>query len=138
MPEQGRYASLPRPESTAKLVEYLSSSNAVTHVEQESEQIIHVKRRKRPPLRVYLTNIYILGVADIHDIFVQGGDLNAIVTMSAWNGFTLEAKNFCNERGVGLFSFKWFLGALHYDGEKFLNYIHPEELERRRRSSSGR
>lgn len=129
MPEQGRYEKLPRPESIRALVTYLQSSSAVRAVERESTQLIVVNRVNRPLLRTYMTNTYIVGLADVYEIFSEVDDLDAIVTMSAWNGYTAEAKAFCKEQRVGLFRFKEFLGAVHYVGHRYLDYIPPEERE---------
>ncbi len=133
MPEQGRYEKVPRPESIKKLVEYLQSSNAVESVVRESNQLLVVERVKHPPLRVFMTNVYIVGLADVHEILAQAGEVGAIVTMSEWNGYTAEAKAFCKEQRIGLFKFKEFLGAVYYDGDRYLNYIPPDEREHRRR-----
>lgn len=133
MPEQGRYEKLPRPESIAKLIEYLSASRAVADVTRESEQVISVKRAKHVPLRVFVTNIYIVGLADVYEILAQAGDVDAIVTMSSWNGYTSEAKLSCKEQGIGLFKFNEFLGAVHHDGNQYLDYVPPDERKRKRR-----
>ena len=136
MPEQGRYEKIPRPESIEALMEYLQSNNAVRTVRRESNQLIIVKRNTLPSLRTFMTNIYIVSLADVHEIFAKAGKVDAIVTMSAWNGYTPEAKAFCKERRVGLFEFKEFLGAVHYVGDRYLSYIPPEKRENRGRRNS--
>ena len=42
--------------------------------------------------------------------------------MSAWNSYTQEADLYCKSQGKGLFCFREFMGALNYDGKKFINY----------------
>ena len=127
MPEQGRYEKVPRPESIEQLARYLRSSNAVEAVALESGQLIVVSRVKYSPLRAFMTNVYIVSLADVHEILTQASEIDAIVTMSAWNGYTAEAKAFCKEQRIGLFKFKEFLGAVHYDGDRFVNYVPPDE-----------
>ncbi len=127
MPETGRYEKVPRPESIDKFIEFLSSNPKVKSIEKESGQVIRVRRSKKADLRVFMTNIYTVSLADIYDILSQCSNIQAIVTMSAWNGYTNEAKDHCKMNQVGLFTFKEFLGAVHYDGEEYLNYIPPED-----------
>lgn len=137
MPELGHYAKTPRPESIEALVRYLEASAAVRAVLRENSALIVVERGTRPALRTFMTNIYIVGLADVHEIFADAGEVNAIVTMSAWNGYTVEAKAFCREKGVGLFRFKEFLGAVYSVGDRFLDYIPPEEREQSKHRNRG-
>ena len=127
MPSSGKYEKVPNPKSIQAFIKYLKANDAVTEVEQESELIIQIKRVKYSPLKIFMTNIYIVSFADVQDILAQADQLNAIVTMSLWNGYTLEAKEFCKKQGIGLFIFKEFLGAVYYDGNRYLNYIPPDE-----------
>ena len=138
MPEQGYYEKVPRPESIDALVKYLESTKIVQGVQREGGQSILVRRIERPALRTFMTNIYIVGLADVHEIFTEINNLDAIVTMSAWNSYTAEAKVLCRERNVGLFTFKEFLGAVYYVGSRYLDYIPPDEREHRRRRNHGR
>ena len=135
MPEQGRYEKTPRPESIAALVKYLHASEVVQTVRSESSQLIVVERSFRPPLRTFMTSIYIVGLAEVHEIFAGVGEVDAIVAMSVWNSYTSEAKAFCKSKRVGLFTFKEFLGAVYYGGDRFLDYVPPEERERSRKGN---
>ena len=129
MPEQGRYEKVPRPESIKMFVQLLRSSSAVQAVERESNQLLLVSRVRHAPLRVFMTNIYIVGLADVFEILNQAHPLDAIVTMSAWNGYADKAKAHCKEQNIGLFKFKEFLGAVHCAGDQYLDYIPPDERQ---------
>jgi len=131
MPSYGKYEKVPNPKSIQAFIKYLKTNNVVTEVEQESEQVIQIKRKKHCPLMVFMTNIYIVSLADVQEILTQKDRFDAIVTMSLWNSYTSEAKEFCKERRIGLFMFKEFLGAVHYDGNRYLNYIHPDERKKK-------
>ena len=121
------------PGSIERFVGYLQSSNAVKDVVRESDQLLVVERVRHRSLRVFMTDVYIVSLADVLDISDQAGEVDAIVTMSEWNGYTAEAKSFCKKEGIGLFKFKEFLGAVYYDGARYLDYIPPDERERGRR-----
>lgn len=134
MLEEGRYEKLPRPESIQALQRYLSSNPVVAKTELSKPQLLIVRRTDKPDLTIFLTNVYIVGEADVYEIFAIHRELNAIVTMSAWNGYTNKAKELCRARGVGLFEFKELLGAVYHTGEKFLDYEAPDERERKARN----
>jgi hypothetical protein len=117
MPESGKYEKLPRPESTAKLREYLSGNSIVESVQSLDQQVILVQRKGKHELKIYLTNVYIIGIAEVSEIMALVPD----------NSYTQEAKEYCKKEKIGLFRFVEFLGAVYYDGDRFLNYIHPDD-----------
>ena len=130
MPEYGTYEKVPRPESIDALVGYLRKNDVVASVELVPPQILQVRRVRKSNLRVFMTNSYITGEADVYEILGHNRGVNVIVSMSAWNSYTSSAKELCEERGVGLFTFKEFLGAVYYDGHRFLDYQPPDRDER--------
>ncbi len=130
MPDQNpMFKKVPRPESIDALIRYLESSKVVTNVEKVDEQLIRVDRNNGPTITAFLTNIYIIGEADAFEILSKHGGIDCIVTMSAWNGYTASAKTNCSQEGVGLFTFKEFLGAVYRTGQKFLAYGTIESLK---------
>ncbi len=121
---------VPRPESIKALIQYLSSNPLVLEVEHTSEQKLLVRRKGKSDLRVFMTNIYIVGISDVHDILSVAPGADAIVTMSAWNGYTQDAKDSCKRQKIGLFLFTEFLGAIYYEGAKFINYTTPDKSKK--------
>lgn len=126
MPDLGYYEKIPRPEARQKLLDYLKGAKVINGVEEVSYQVITVIRGGKSTVRTFLTNVYIVSLADVYEIMSEHPDLNAIVTMSAWNGYSTEAKEECKRRNVGLFTFKEFLGAVYYQGPRFINYTPPK------------
>ena len=112
MPELGKYEKLPRPDSIKAFIKYLISNPVVREILHEDTQVINILRNEKTSLRVFMTNIYIVGLADIYDILSDFGHVDAIVTMSAWNGYTNEAKSKCKRKNIGLFKFKEFMSCL--------------------------
>lgn len=126
MPDTGYYEERPRPESVRTFLQYLSSNKKVVHsITKISDQVYAIKRIKKSDVIVYLTNLYIVGIADLHSFRSAHPNISAIVTMSAWNGYSAEAKDTGAQLGIGVFTFKEFLGAIFYDGQKFLDYVPP-------------
>ena len=130
MPEHGKYEKFPRPESIETFIQYLSSNPVVINIEHKETQLIEIIRNGKSNLKVFMTNIYIVGLADVYEILSEVGHVEAIVTMSAWNSYTQEAKEECRRKNIGLFKFKEFMGAVYYDGQQFLDYIHPDDREK--------
>ncbi len=126
MPESWKYEKIPRPESIAFFQEKLQLHRGVRSVKQIESQIFLITKSNRKKITVFLTNIYIVWKADLYEILSAHAQINCIVTISAWNGYTNEAKEDSIRNNTGLFTFAEFLGALNYDEEKFINYSPPE------------
>lgn len=133
MPELGKYEKVPRPESIQALIKYLQSNPTIITVEHEGAQTLQVVRSRLPNVKVFMTNIYVVGEAEAYEILSANPDVSAIVTMSAWNGYSNAAKTMCKTRNVGLFKFGELLGAIYYEGQQFLDYLPPEQREENRR-----
>jgi hypothetical protein len=134
MPDSGYFKKRPQKDSIETLIKYLKANQLIEEATLESPQVLTVKRKNKRNLRVHLTNTYIVGDADAHEILSEDPDVEAIVTMSQWNGYTDSAKASCKDRGVGLFKFGEFLGAVYYDGDEFLDYSPPSAEEREERN----
>lgn len=133
MPELGKYEKVPRPDSIQALIKFLQSNPTVITVVPEGAQTLQVVRSRLPNVKVFMTNIYVVGEAEAYEILSANPDVSAIVTMSAWNGYSNAAKAMCKVRNVGLFKFKELLGAIYHEGQQFLDYLPPEQREENRR-----
>ena len=104
---------MPRPESIAFFRTTVLTHDNVLSVERLGPQEFRVIRDIPPTeLTVLLINIYTVGLADVVQAMSEIERLNCIVTVSAWNGYTEEAKHYAGKHKVGLFIFKELMGAL--------------------------
>jgi len=126
MPEIGRYKKIPRPESIDYFIKLTRNHNAVSNVEKIADYVFRIKRNNKPSINVFLTNIYIVGEADVHEIISSNSQISCIVTVSNWNSYTEDAKRLCKDLGIGLFVVSEYYGALHYAGRKFIDYKPPK------------
>lgn len=133
MSEIGYYAKRPRPEHRKFLLDCLGSRPTVSSVEVIDDFKMEVYRTTQSTIRVYLTNMYQLGLADVVEILGEAPETTCIVSTMDYNHYSDDAKEYANERGVGLFRTRDFLGAVYYDGESFLEYMSPREREERAR-----
>jgi len=128
MPEGNpRYIDLPRPESITFFERSTQTHKEVSSLNKIEEQKYNVSRFAKSELNLYLTNLYIVGVADVHRIIQEFPDVNCIVTISCWNSYSSEARAFCETNGIGLFKYNEYYGALYYDNSKFYCYEPPEK-----------
>jgi len=92
----------------------------------EDGQIFRLERvAPLAPITCYLTNLYVVGLADVIRVSALDDSINCIVTMSAWNGYTSQAKEWARRREIGLFTFGEFMGALHWT--RFWMYAKKDE-----------
>jgi hypothetical protein len=106
---------VPSKDSVQFFEKVISGHNAVESLESRATNVYVVHRKKRPPVIVFLTDVYTVGIADVIDAQQRVLDLNAVVTISNWNGYTRAAKEYGMENEVGVFMLGEFMGALHKD-----------------------
>lgn len=104
----------------------LGSSPVVSGIQTLSRFRYVVQRPGKSELVLYLTNKYILSVADVIEILNEAPETNCIVSTMNYNQYSPEAKAHCMDLGIGLFRVIELLGAVYYDGERFLEYVPPE------------
>lgn len=129
MPESGYYAKRPRPEHRAWLTKYLNGRPNVVGVDLVDDFRLTVRRSDQSEIRVFLTNAYELGEADVLEILAAAPETTCIVSTMEYNHYSSQAKARARSEQVGLFRAKEFLGAVYHDGEKFLDYLSPEQRE---------
>lgn len=125
-----KFEKIPRPDSIQTFCTYVLGNSHVHTIQQIADVIFKVEKTNGNSIIVFLTNIYTVSIADIMEILSNASTINAIVTVSAWNGYTSEAKEYSELQKVGLFTFKEFMGAINYDGTRFIKY-RVKEKDRR-------
>ncbi|HRC16699.1 MAG TPA: hypothetical protein PLV11_00335 [Phycicoccus elongatus] len=111
------------------LLQRLNGAPVVSAVQALSRFHYVVQRPGKTELVLYLTNKYILSVADVIEILEEAPETNCIASTMAYNQYSPEAKAHCMELGVGLFRVVELLGAVYYDGDRFLAYVLPERSQ---------
>lgn len=91
----------------------IAEHDEVASVTDRGENVYVLNRKKHPPVVVFLTDVYTVGMADLVDAKARISDLNCIVTISNWNGYTREAKEYGVQNQVGIFLFSELMGALN-------------------------
>jgi hypothetical protein len=103
----------------------LDEHTKVKSHESPARQVYVIERHGKAPVKLYLTNSYVVGLAEYFEVLARHPDLDAIVTISPYNSVATAAKNQGLADGVGVFQFKEFYGALNYEGSDFVCYKPP-------------
>lgn len=106
-------SSTPSYENKEFFIRALNGHSKVSSIRELSGQLYIVTRTDNSAITIYLTNKYIVGIADYLDFINENSDINCIVTISTWNSYTDDAKNRSLDNKIGLFNLSEFLGALH-------------------------
>jgi hypothetical protein len=95
----------------------------VAAVNREERRVYVIERHSQAPVKVFLTNSYVIGLAEYYDVRGRVPDLDAIVTISPYNSVSKDAWEAGQSDGVGVFQFREFYGALNYEGDRFVKYV---------------
>ncbi len=128
-----KYDKYPLPSTVEFFKSATRNHSRVTSVEEISEYFYEVERIGLPNLKIALSNIYVLGEADVHELLGEYDGVDCIVVGGNWNTYTGIAKQLAKDCDVGLFQFREFFGAINNEGNKFLDYVTPEPRERKKK-----
>ncbi|MCQ6267138.1 hypothetical protein M1K46_15885 [Fictibacillus sp. WQ 8-8] len=137
MPEEGRYKKIPRPESIQYFLDAIGGHNKVRKIEQVEEQLFKITKTNGRKVLVHLTNIYAVSEAEVIEIMSSHSHIDAIVTISNWNSYSVSGKEVAKANKIGLFLMDEFMGALNFEGNLFINYLtayQREQLKKAKRS----
>ncbi len=137
MPEGGRYQKIPRPESIQYFLDAIGGHNKVRKIEQVEEQLFKITKTNGRKVLVHLTNIYVVSEAEVIEIMSSHNHIDAIVTISTWNSYSVNGKEVAKANKIGLFLMDEFMGALNFEGNLFINYLtayQREQLKKEKRS----
>lgn len=121
------YSRYPRPESIAFFEKAMKQHDKVTYLRKISEYYYEVIRKNMPSVKVLVTNFYTVGLANVQEILSDYNDIDCIVTISNWNGYTQEAQDWGTSHHVGVFKMGEFMGALNVS-EPY-RYLRPKDRE---------
>jgi hypothetical protein len=101
----------------------LPTHSRVVSVENICEQELLIRRTgKLSPIRFVVATIYTLGQVDVRKILQYHPDTQAILNLGGYNQYSSAAKSLATNSGVGLFTYGELMGALNFEGRRFLSY----------------
>ncbi len=121
-----RDAWKPRQESIQFFEKVLRTHGKVSRFRKRDAQVFEIERDGiSSSIVVLLTDLYTVGLADVVQAQDVVDDLDCIVTMSNWNGYTREGKEHAKEHRIGLFLLSEFMGSLWK--KDFWDYVKLDE-----------
>lgn len=107
--------------------EAIGRHTKVKTVAAVDDQAFVLERVDLSDVRVWVCDVYTLGVADYMAIRMSDPNIDCVVTMSGYNQYTPQAKAQGLSDNVGVFKFGDLMGALHREGEDFVAYEPPKK-----------
>ena len=109
------------------IAERLKSIRTVRDVEIVHRDILKIKRKMLySDIILYVVDAYSLGEGDVFEIIQDNPSINCILVCSNWNHYSEDAEKLAMEYGVGLFKLSELMGAMNYNGSRFLEYKPPK------------
>lgn len=90
----------------------LDSHKSVESVERKKDIQFDITTRQGNNLRLVCVNEYTCGLAKVLEVLETFPGTNIIYVGGAWNGYTMEAKEYCIKSSIGLFNSSEIIGAL--------------------------
>jgi hypothetical protein len=103
------------------------SHDKVYDIQKTGEGIYELRLGEEKVIRVFICECYSFGLAEYYETVDKLGKIQAVIINSNWCGYAAEAKRFCREHGVGLFSIGEFMAALNM--KNYWEYLTKEERE---------
>ena len=100
----------------------MGGHSKVAELDNPESQVYVIKRHGLTDVKIFLTNSYVVGLAEYYEVLAAHPDVNAIVTIGPYNSVATDAKRQGLQDRVGVFQFKQFMGALHKEGNGFVQY----------------
>ncbi|OIU71021.1 hypothetical protein [Rossellomorea aquimaris] len=116
----------PRQNSINFIEDRLLSHSKVESIEKIQDYYYLIKRNSGlRDIRLVLSDDYTVGIADLIQIKETYPDMNAILTVSSWNGYTKSVKIEAKKENIGVFVPRELLGALNLD--QYWKYIKMDD-----------
>ena len=113
-----------RHDTVRKLIEkFLGKHKRISSMEEISRGVLALERTNGTRLRVFVTHTYFFTEYSYERALAEDPNISAILCANPYSGYTQSAKERCLEDRVGLFTLGEFMGALNFEGDRFLNFL---------------
>lgn len=125
--------NIARRESWDWLLDRLENHRAVASVEREGDYVVHIEKTNGSDVLLVFCDEYFVSLQVLDAARLLAPRLSAIVTSSVWNSYSTAAKEEGLRLGIGVFRGTEIIGALHKDGQDFVEYLSGEQRDAIRR-----
>jgi hypothetical protein len=84
-------------------------------VKRTRDIVFNIERIRGQSVQLVCLDEYACGISRVLEVLAAFKGTNLIYVGGVWNGYTLEAKEYCLEAHIGLFNTGEINGALHRD-----------------------
>lgn len=113
---------IPDQQTIAYFTKLLSNHSNVESYNQIDSQRFQITRKTgEVEICVYITNTYTIGITKYLEVLSEYPETNCIITSSAWNKYTGDAKEMAIQNKIGLFDMGEFMGAMNIN--EYWSYI---------------
>lgn len=103
------------------------SHNKVYSIQNIGEGLYEIDLGAGRVIKVFICECYSFGLAEYYEAVEKLGEIQSVIINSNWCGYTIDAKRYCREHGIGLFSIGEFMAALNM--KNFWEYLTKQEIE---------
>jgi len=103
------------------------SHSKVSNIQNAGDGLYEIDLVEGKVIKVFICECYSFGLAEYYESVRKLGKIDAVVINSNWCGYTIDAKRYCLEHGVGLFDIGGFMAALNT--KNFWEYLTKQEEE---------
>lgn len=130
--EYGEHVNKPIRDWVKTIARTLKTKPTVTDVEIIQTDILKIKRKGfNSDILLFVVDAYVLGEGATLEIIEDNPNINCILVCSNWNEYTESAKELAKEYKVGLFTLSELMGAIYYNGKRFIEYELPKRNDRK-------
>lgn len=105
----------------------MQSHDKVLGIQNTGAGVYEIHLVNERVIKVFICDCYSYGLAEYYETVEKLGQIQAVIINSIWCGYTIEAKRYCREHGVGLFNIREFMAALNM--KNFWEYLTREEKD---------
>ena len=117
-----------------KLMEkFFSDHSGIAKMEEMSRGLFIVEKKNGTRLRVFVTHTYFFTEYTYDKVLSENPNVSAIICSSPYASYTDSAKERCIEDEIGIFTLPEFMGAINFEGDKFINFLLSDERKSRAR-----
>lgn len=98
------------------LEKILDNHRNISSITKRNSIIFEAKRSKQhDELTIFCCDEYVMGITAVYRALKEFGDIDIIFIGGNWNGYTVEAKEYCQQSKIGLYNADEINGGLWWD-----------------------
>ncbi|MGJ0502554.1 MAG: hypothetical protein ACR65X_02230 [Methylocystis sp.] len=111
---------------TSFLLKILNNHDNIENVRREKDILFTFRRKKQnQTLQLLGGDEYAFSLTLVYRALEDFGDINFICVGGAWNGYSIQAKDYCIQKHIGLYNTKELNGGLWKD--EYWNYTQKDD-----------